>query len=224
MFDPTDSDTHDPSCCCHWCTGGRMNGGPVPKHEDMSPDFAAMMRETEHDDECPICECGTVEHVNGEIKCRGECGTVVQIVAGPVPRRHDDRIILHAVVRIDPPFDPYVAERIAIKGLHADRAEAFLEGERLNGLNGPKGCRYVVLPARWKIPPASPRSDLIPVLAIEGLPDGVKVAIVSCPDYDAFSALPGAVEIGPDVYGKTGWNSDRQVAYYRTDAIMGAAR
>jgi hypothetical protein len=28
------------------------------------------------DDECPLCQSGTVEVVNGEVRCRGECGTV----------------------------------------------------------------------------------------------------------------------------------------------------
>lgn len=25
-------------------------------------------------DECPICKCGTVEIVDGEVRCKGECG------------------------------------------------------------------------------------------------------------------------------------------------------
>jgi hypothetical protein len=36
----------------------------------------AMLLATDHGDECPLCECGTVEHVDGQVKCRGECGAV----------------------------------------------------------------------------------------------------------------------------------------------------
>jgi hypothetical protein len=32
-----------------------------------------MLRDTDHGDECPLCQCGTVEHVGNMIKCRGEC-------------------------------------------------------------------------------------------------------------------------------------------------------
>jgi hypothetical protein len=37
---------------------------------------------TEPGDECPLCQCGTVEHVDGEARCMGECGAVA-----PVARR-----------------------------------------------------------------------------------------------------------------------------------------
>jgi predicted solute-binding protein len=30
--------------------------------------------ELSHDDECPLCESGTVEVVDGFVSCRGECG------------------------------------------------------------------------------------------------------------------------------------------------------
>jgi hypothetical protein len=70
---------------------------------------------------------------------------------------------------------------------------------------------------------AIPRHDLIPLLQIEQLPDGVEVAIVSCQDHDAFTALPGGLEVLGRIYGKSGWNSDRNVAYYRTDRVLGTS-
>lgn len=42
----------------------------------------------------------------------------------------------------------------------------------------------------------------------------------TCPDYDAYKALPDAVEFGGAVFGKTGWNSDRGDAYYKSDAMV----
>jgi hypothetical protein len=48
--------------------------------EPSVEDYEKLMRETEPDDECPLCQCGTVEHIHGEIRCRGECGAVVQMV------------------------------------------------------------------------------------------------------------------------------------------------
>ena len=36
-----------------------------------------LLRETDPGDECPVCQCGTVEHVDGYVKCRGECGACV---------------------------------------------------------------------------------------------------------------------------------------------------
>lgn len=35
------------------------------------------MSRCEQDDECPLCQCGTVEIVGDEVRCRGECGSVV---------------------------------------------------------------------------------------------------------------------------------------------------
>lgn len=54
----------------------------------------AALRDTDHGDECPLCQCGTVEHVGGEVKCRGECGAVtrqkpLQITKGGDPDGED---------------------------------------------------------------------------------------------------------------------------------------
>lgn len=37
-----------------------------------------------------------------------------------------------------------------------------------------------------------------------------------CRDYDHLATLPIAVEFNGRKYGRTGWNSDRNVAYYCT--------
>jgi hypothetical protein len=37
-----------------------------------------------------------------------------------------------------------------------------------------------------------------------------------CQDYDALTLLPVAIEFEGRRYGRTGWNSDRHVAYYST--------
>lgn len=38
--------------------------------------------------------------------------------------------------------------------------------------------------------------------------------------YDEYRALPEVLEYQDKLYGKTGWNSDQFVAYYRTDALI----
>jgi len=61
------------------------------------------------------------------------------------------------------------------------------------------------------------RIDAIPVVD-ETCIDGVTVIETPCPDADAFAALPTAVSWGGRTLGRTGWNSDRGRAYYRSDA------
>lgn len=39
---------------------------------------------------------------------------------------------------------------------------------------------------------------------------------LACEDYDALTRLPDAVECEGRRFGRTGWNSDRGVAYYST--------
>lgn len=51
------------------------------------------------------------------------------------------------------------------------------------------------------------------------MPDGVKVAETMCFDYTDFRKLPGVVRLNGVLLGKSGWNSDRQVAYYRSDFV-----
>lgn len=48
--------------------------------------------------------------------------------------------------------------------------------------------------------------------------EGDSIITVSCPDYEAYSKLPAVVEFEEKLHGRTGWNSDRGVAYYKTSA------
>lgn len=47
------------------------------------------------------------------------------------------------------------------------------------------------------------------------LPDGEAFIEVNCPNYDAFTALPGGMKYEGETYGLTGWNSDTCLAYYK---------
>jgi len=62
--------------------------------------------------------------------------------------------------------------------------------------------------------------NMIPVLSQEELPNGVNVVTVSCDGYDELKKLPKVIEYHNRVYGQTGWNSDKNVAYYRDDAQL----
>jgi len=52
----------------------------------------------------------------------------------------------------------------------------------------------------------------------ETLPNGVNVIILPLGEGVTFSKLPQVISYEGRLYGKTGWNSDRQVCYYRDDA------
>jgi len=62
------------------------------------------------------------------------------------------------------------------------------------------------------------RVEAVTVLAVEKLPDGVIVLIVPCGSYDEYRNLPHVVSREGAYYGRTGWNSDRGIAYFRDDA------
>ena len=47
--------------------------------------------------------------------------------------------------------------------------------------------------------------------------DGTQIAETMCLDYPDFRRLPSFIRLDGIVLGKSGWNSDRQVAYYRSD-------
>ncbi len=66
-------------------------------------------------------------------------------------------------------------------------------------------------------------TDLVPLTSIEYLSNGVQVLLVPCPDHRAYQGLPKAMSYHGQSYGLTGWNSDRCVAYYRSDALMAVA-
>ena len=51
-------------------------------------DNEAALRNTEDGEECPLCQCGTVEHNAGFVSCTGECGASVEqarILTGIAP-------------------------------------------------------------------------------------------------------------------------------------------
>lgn len=41
-------------------------------------DAQIELSEASNGDECPLCHAGTVEIVDGDVSCRGECGSVVE--------------------------------------------------------------------------------------------------------------------------------------------------
>ena len=47
--------------------------------------------------------------------------------------------------------------------------------------------------------------------------EGIGFLATYCGDYEHFAQLPAAVTFEGRAFGKAGWNSDRFVAYYRTD-------
>jgi len=65
---------------------------------------------------------------------------------------------------------------------------------------------------------ATIKTDALAIRNFETLPDGVRVLMTDCADYEALKALPTAIEFNNETYGRTGWNSDRKIAYFRTDA------
>lgn len=51
--------------------------------------------------------------------------------------------------------------------------------------------------------------------------EGEFVAETDCEDYQAYKSLPAAIEVDGRIMGKTGWNSDRGYAYYKTGVKLG---
>ena len=45
-------------------------------------DAEIMLARAEDGDECPLCGAGTIETVDGENRCRGECGAVTRAQNG----------------------------------------------------------------------------------------------------------------------------------------------
>lgn len=66
---------------------------------------------------------------------------------------------------------------------------------------------------------AIPRGDAFVIQSHETLPNGVGVITLPLDDgFDSYKKLPRVLSYGSRLYGKTGWNSDRMVCYYRNDA------
>lgn len=66
------------------------------------------------------------------------------------------------------------------------------------------------------------RIDDIVVLAA-GECEGEFYLVTGCADYDNFRQLPGAVAFEGRRYGRTGWNSDSNQAYYKANAALAVA-
>lgn len=47
---------------------------------------------------------------------------------------------------------------------------------------------------------------------------GDRLLETDCRDYDHYCNLPDVVEYQGTIFGKTGWNSDKQLAYYSSAA------
>jgi len=70
---------------------------------------------------------------------------------------------------------------------------------------------------------AKPIQNAITVRSAETLPDGVKVVMLDVADYIDFIRTPHAIEYDGEIYGRSGWNSDKHVVYYRTDRLTAFA-
>jgi len=64
----------------------------------------------------------------------------------------------------------------------------------------------------------------ISVIECGALPNGVHYLKVSCQNSDTYLNLPAALECNDVVYGRTGWDSDKCLAFYRTDAIFAVSK
>ncbi len=66
------------------------------------------------------------------------------------------------------------------------------------------------------------RIDAVAVLAKDTIGNTV-ILTVTCRDYDHYKQLPQAVAFDGKTFGLTGWNSDRCIACYRSDAGIALA-
>lgn len=57
-----------------------------------------------------------------------------------------------------------------------------------------------------------------------GKVDGVTYVITDCQDYDAYKALPNAVEFNGMILGKSGWNSDKSIACFQSNVSVAFPR
>lgn len=64
--------------------------------------------------------------------------------------------------------------------------------------------------------------DAVAILAEHSL-GKERVLETSCADFDEYSELPNVVRYFGRVYTKTGWNSDKGMAYYKTGNFYAVA-
>ena len=67
--------------------------------------------------------------------------------------------------------------------------------------------------------PEAKKADGVEIILCERM-DDVLVVGTSCRDADDFVRLPRAVEFDGKLLGRSGWNSDRCLAYYRSDRAV----
>ena len=65
--------------------------------------------------------------------------------------------------------------------------------------------------------PAKPVQNALTIKHAETLPNGIKVIMLDCAGSLEYNNSPKALEYDGEIYGRTGWNSDRCISYYRTD-------
>jgi len=66
-----------------------------------------------------------------------------------------------------------------------------------------------------------PRLDIVKDAIVAhnvGMVDGIHYAVVDCANYIDYKRLPEVVSYNGQLLGKTGWNSDKNVAYYQSTA------
>jgi len=61
------------------------------------------------------------------------------------------------------------------------------------------------------------------VITSEASRGSLVILTTRCDDYDHFASLPDVVQYNGQIFGKTGWNSDSEKAYYRNDAKVALA-
>lgn len=66
---------------------------------------------------------------------------------------------------------------------------------------------------------AKARSDLLTLQSLFRF-DDIWFAECDCNDYDHYKSLPNVIEAQGHVLGKSAWNSERNIAYYRDDKII----
>jgi hypothetical protein len=115
-----------------------------------------------------------------------------------------------------------VVERF--KGASPDRAVAEAEARRLDGIAEEEGwsVRHDVEGVDLLAGHAGTADGFVLVRAKLDLPD-CQCLEVDCAEHDAFEALPRVVEMGGTLFGLTGWNSDRGVAYYKDTVAVAQA-
>lgn len=70
---------------------------------------------------------------------------------------------------------------------------------------------------------ASAIKEAITIIRHEILGVNEKAIITRCDDYVMYKTLPSAVSFENEIYGKTGWNSDTRIAYFKTNQPVAMA-